>query len=271
MSGNGEAAAQYARTGWPVFPVRPSRTDCPAPGSCACKAPLTRHGVDDAATDQATVQRYWDQHPDANVAIATGGAGPVVLDVDVAHGRPGYASLNEAIRVGLVPVPMATVRTPSGGLHLYYASTPGQRCGSLPDRGLDWRAERGYVLAPPSAVHGKPYVLVSRQASPATINFHVLRDHFKPQSQQSAWLPRDRPCDTARLAGWVARLQPGNRNSGLWWAAWRASQAGDHAAIEQIALAALSTGLSLAEIDRTIASARHAAAHPRGQAQREPG
>jgi hypothetical protein len=271
MSRNGAAAAQYAQAGWPVFPARPSRADCPAPGSCACKAPLTRHGVDDATTDLAAVERYWDRYPDANVAIATGGGGPVVLDVDVAHGRPGYASLNEAIRAGLVPQAMTTVRTPSGGLHLYFAAVPGQRCGSLPDRGLDWRAERGYVLAPPSAVHGKPYVLVCRQASLATIDFHRLRDHFQPPSPRTQWQAGDGQRDTARLADWVARLQPGNRNSGLWWAAWRAAQAGDHAAIEQIAEAALGTGLGPREIDRTIASARHAAAHPRSQAQREAG
>jgi Bifunctional DNA primase/polymerase, N-terminal len=181
MSRNGDAAAQYARAGWPVFPARPSRADCPAPGSCACKAPLTRHGVDDATSDPLAVQRYWDRQPEANVAIATGGPGPVVLDVDVAHGRPGYASLNEAIRAGLVPQPMATVRTPSGGLHLYYEATPAQRSGSMPDRGLDWRAERGYVLAPPSAVHGRPYVLVSRQASQATIDSRGCATTSSPQ------------------------------------------------------------------------------------------
>lgn len=271
MSRNGEAAARYARSGWPVFPCRPDRADCPASGSCACKAPLTRHGVDDATANLAAVQRYWRRHPDANIAIATGGAGPAVLDVDVAHGRPGYASLNEAIRAGLVPAPMMTVRTPSGGLHLYYAATAGQRNGSLPDRGLDWRAERGYVLAPPSAVHGTPYVLVSREASVTTIDFHALRVHFQPPALRPAWQPGDSQRDTARLAGWVARLQPGNRNSGLWWAAWRAAQAGDHAALEQIASAAASTGLGPHEIDRTIASARRAAAHPRRQAQREAG
>jgi len=271
MSRNGDAAARYAQAGWPVFPARASRPGCPADGSCGCKAPLTRHGVDDATTDLATVERYWDRHPDANIAIATGGAGPVVLDVDVAHGRPGYASLNEATRAGLVPPPMMTVRTPSSGLHLYYPASPGQRNGSLPDRGLDWRAERGYVLAPPSAVHGRPYILASRQASPATIDLQALRDHFQPQTRRRAWPPGDGRRDTAGLAGWVARLQPGNRNSGLWWASWRAAQAGDQAAIDQIARAAASTGLGQAEIDRTIESARHAAAHPRAQAQREAG
>jgi Bifunctional DNA primase/polymerase, N-terminal len=266
---NGLGAAAYARAGWPVFPVRPSQPDCPAPESCTCKAPLTRHGVDGATTDLAAVERYWYGHPNANVAIATGWPGPVVLDVDIAHGRPGYVSLNQAIRAGLVPAPMATVRTPSGGLHLYYAPTAGQRNGSLPERGLDWRAERGYVLAPPSAVHGKPYVLTSTSAERASIDFGKIRNHFLVTSARPERLPRDSTRDTSRLAGWVTRLQPGNRNSGLWWAAWRAAQAGDQAAIDQIARAALTTGLGQREVDRTITSALHAAAHPRAQAERE--
>lgn len=268
-SRNGAEAAAYARAGWPVFPVRASQPDCLAPESCACKAPLTRHGVDGATTDLAAVELYWRRHPDANVAIATGWPGPVVLDVDVAHGRPGYASLNEAIRAGLVPAPMATVRTPSGGLHLYYAPTPGQRNGSLPERGLDWRAERGYVLAPPSAVHGKPYVCTSTRAEGVPIDFSKIRDHFQIAQARRKWQPRDGARDTSRLADWVARLQPGNRNSGLWWAAWRAAQAGDHAVVDQIARAALSTGLGQREVDRTITSALHAAAHPRAAVQRE--
>jgi hypothetical protein len=55
----------------------------------------------------------------------------------------------------------------------------------------------------------------------------------------------------------------------LWWAAWRAAQVGDRAAIAQIARAALTTGLGQQEVDRTITSALHAAAHPRAQARRE--
>jgi hypothetical protein len=269
ISRNSVAATAYARAGWPVFPVRPSQPDCLAVESCTCKAPLTRHGVDGATIDLAAVERYWCRHPDANVAVATGWPGPVVLDVDVAHGRPGYASLNEAIRAGLVPAPMATVCTPSGGLHLYYAPTPGQRNGSLPDRGLDWRAERGYVLAPPSAVHGKPYVLTSTRAECVPIDFSKIRRHFQIAAARPARQPRDSARDTSRLAGWVARLQPGNRNSGLWWAAWRAAQAGDRTAIDEISRAALTTGLGQREVDRTISSALHAAAHPRAQAQRE--
>jgi Bifunctional DNA primase/polymerase, N-terminal len=264
-----EAAAAYAQRGWPVFPARPDNPGCGSPGGCVCKAPGTAHGVDDATTDLALIERYWDRSPEANVAIATGGAGPAVLDVDVAHGRPGYASLRQAIKAGLVPPPTVTVRTPSGGAHLYYAAVPGQRNGSLPAQGLDWRAERGYVLAPPSAVHGRPYVLTHSGGDMATIDFNGLRSYFQPSSQPAEQRQRDGPHDTSRLADWVARLQPGNRNSGLWWAAWRAAQARDHATITQISQAALTTGLGRPEIDRTIASAMHTADHPRDRAQRQ--
>ena len=64
--------------------------------------------------------RLWTRRPDMNVAIATGGDGPDVLDVDVAHGKPGYSSLHAAIRAGLVPLPMGRASTPSGGMHLHY-------------------------------------------------------------------------------------------------------------------------------------------------------
>jgi hypothetical protein len=93
---------------------------------------------------------------------------------------------------------MATVRTPSGGLHLYYQPTPGQRNGSLPDRGLDWRAERGYVLAPPSAVHGKPYVYTSTRAERVPIDFNKIRDHFQTTQARRTRQPRDSTRDTSR-------------------------------------------------------------------------
>jgi len=69
------------------------------------------------------------------------------------------------------------------------------------------------------------------------------------------------------VAGWY--LQPGNRNPGLWWVAWRAVQDGDNIAVAQISQAALSPGLGQPEVDRTIASALHAAGRPRGIARRE--
>jgi hypothetical protein len=265
MSANADAAQRFARAGWPVFPTRPNREPCPAPDDCPCKAPLTRHGLRDAETDPRTVARFWARHPDANVAIATGAPGPTVLDVDVSHGRPGPQSLNRAIRAGLVPTAGALVRTPSGGQHHYYKGDA-QRNAVLEKSGLDLRGQGGYVVAPPSLVHGKPYELVHYEREMDTsIDFGPIRELLEPQPQRVPWQPREgQPAGgVGHLPGYVARLQPGNRNDLLWWAAWRVAQARDESVMDQLARAAESTGLSRQEVDRTIASARHIADNPR--------
>ena len=67
-----QAAINYAELGYPVFPCAPRR-----------KEPLTKNGCHDATTDISQIEAWWQQHPDANVAIAT--AGLVVIDVDGPH------------------------------------------------------------------------------------------------------------------------------------------------------------------------------------------
>lgn len=247
MDTHQDVAVRYASAGWPVLPVKPD-----------AKEPATKHGVLDAETDPRTVARFWARNPDANVGIATGAPGPTVLDVDVAHGKPGNASLNEAIRAGLVPSPMATIRTPSTGSHLYYEGDE-QRNGSLPKHGLDLRGQGGYVVAPPSTVAGRPYVVVSHSAQPASIDFSKIREHFQPATERPFWQPRDGQQGVAHLADWVADLQEGNRNAGTFWAACRAVEAGDTDALDAIGRAAVSTGLDRRAVDATIASAQRTA------------
>jgi hypothetical protein len=258
MSTHQVAAARYARAGWPVFPVAADRPGCDRGPGCRCKAPLTPHGLNDAETDPRTVTRFWVRHPDANVAIATGAPGPTVLDVDVAHGKPGNRSLNEAIRAELVPSPMAAIRTPSGGSHLYYQGDA-QGNGSMPRKGLDLRGKGGYVVAPPSLVHGRPYEVVSHSAQPASIDFAAIRQHLEPQSERPSWQPPPGRRGVGHLADFVARLEEGNRNPGMFWAACRAIEAGDADTLAAIARAGLSTGLSEREVRASVASARKTA------------
>src|SRR6201995_1827575 len=108
-----EQAERYAAYGWPVFPCHP--------GS---KEPATRHGVHEATTDSRQISRWGGRHPGRNIAIATGGRGPDVLDIDN-HGERGngYGALNQLKRAGLVDGYQAVVQTPSRGIHLYYAGT----------------------------------------------------------------------------------------------------------------------------------------------------
>ena len=234
----------------PLRPLRLARVPLPPRRERADD----RHGVHDAETDPGLIGRWWGRHPGANIAIATGAPGPTVLDVDIAHGKPGYKSLNGAIRAGLVPPPMASVRTPSGGSHLYYQGDE-QRNASLARRGLDLRGRGGYVIAPPSAVGGRSYLVVSYSGQPARIDFAAIRQHLQPEAERPAWHPGRGQHPAVHLAGWVAQLTPGNRNAGLFWAACRAAESGDADALDEIARAAKRTGLDQAAISKTIASA----------------
>jgi hypothetical protein len=155
------AALAYAEAGWPVFPARPDDPACPGGPRCACKAPLTARGFKDATTDLAVIRGWWGKWP-ANVAIATGAPGPDVLDVDVREDGAGWAALSQLKRAGLLTGAQQLVRTPSGGAHLYFTGTP-QTSGRLPRHHLDFKASGGYVLAPPSQVHGRRYELLDHR------------------------------------------------------------------------------------------------------------
>jgi len=77
------------------------------------------------------------------------------------------------------------------------------------------------------------------------------------------------PADVSRLPAWVARLEEGNRNCGLFWAACRAVEAGQACLLDELAAAATTTGLPAREIARTIASARRRASVGMHQARCE--
>ena len=158
------------------------------------------------------------------MAIATGAPGPDVLDVDVKPDGTGLARIQPAqARPGCSPGAQALVRTPCGGLHSYYAGT-GQRNGKLPRHHLDFRGDGGYVLAPPSRVHGSPTscsTTAAGAAGPARLagRQRTARAARACQAAQPAAL-----ADLGGLAAWVAAQQEGNRNDGLFWAACRAAR-----------------------------------------------
>jgi Bifunctional DNA primase/polymerase, N-terminal len=185
-----EAALGYAAHGWPVFPCRPDSPRCPAPERCQCKAPVTPNGFKDATTDPAVIGAWWARWPDANVAIATGAPGPDVLDVDVKPNGNGFAALNRLKRAGLLTDAARLVRTRSRGVHVYYAGTS-QRGGSMPRHRLDFKAAGGYVLAPPSRIHGSPYEMVDQRDGTAALDWQaakrVLDPPRRPVRQPCTW------------------------------------------------------------------------------------
>ena len=237
------AAHRYAQANWPVFPCIPGQ-----------KVPATQHGFLEATTDPDKITWWWSRNPERNLAIATGSPGPDVLDVDVHEDGNGFAAFNRLRREGLLDGASAYVRTPSGGLHAYFTGSE-QGNGRLPRHHLDFRSHGGYILAPPSRIGDKPYELLKHHESVAGLDWAAVTRLLDPQPQHRPDRAAERPADTSRLAGWVARLPEGNRNDGLFWAANRALDAG-LTDLGELADAARQAGLKDREITRTLTSAR---------------
>ena len=256
------AALGYARAGWPVHPCTWSteagcscgEPDCGSPG----KHPLTRWR-DAATTDPETIARWWTRWPVANVGIATGGRGPDVVDIDTSNGKPGRESLARLRTAGLVSGAVATVRTWSGGLHLYYAGS-GQGNSALHTAGVDFRSSGGYVLAPPSTIFGRAYQLIARRPpTGVTVDWAAIRRLLAPAPPAGSVRP-GRYSSHDALVRWVAGRRSGSRNEGLYWAARRATETG--AGLEVLAAlvaAAVSAGLPEQEAQRTVRSAQQRA------------
>ncbi len=150
MSPLHKAALAYAARGVPVFPVGQDKR--PLPGS---------RGHKDATTDPERINMWYAQS-EHNIATVPALSGLRVVDIDDKNGHHGSASW-----AALCPeaVETLTVRTPSGGLHLYFQGTMRPSAGRLGD-GLDVRSEDSYVLLPPSIIDGVAYEIIN-SAPPA--------------------------------------------------------------------------------------------------------
>ena len=154
-------ALAYARMGWRVFPVHYMLPD----GRCSCqfrknlpecrakkpgKHPVIKGWPERAATDPNQIEQWWNEDFQYNIGMATGN-GIVVLDVDVSEGKPGPANL-AALEAEHGALPETTSQqTGSGGRHyLFRTDKPiGISEGKIA-KGLDIRANGGYVILPPS-------------------------------------------------------------------------------------------------------------------------
>jgi hypothetical protein len=165
------AALAYAARGLHVFPCfeitgddcacppnHPSRTGahCGSPG----KHPRTKNGVKDATTDVAQITKWWTQWPTANVAIAAGASGLLVVDVDPRNGGDDALHALESRHGRLPDTPRQL--TGGGGVHILlrrperpYVRGPRHGLG----RGVDLKADGGYIIAAPSThLSGRAYV-----------------------------------------------------------------------------------------------------------------
>ena len=149
-----EWALRYANMGLRVFPLQE--------GSKSKQ--VLRSWKNEATVDKETIQKWWDKNPKYNIGIATGNS-LLVVDVDVKNGAEGQESFNT---YGSSLPSTATVKTPSGGYHMYYWVKGEFKNKINLYEGIDIRSDNGYVLAPPSVINGKKYKWLSEDINDAT-------------------------------------------------------------------------------------------------------
>ncbi|MFJ5548696.1 bifunctional DNA primase/polymerase [Streptomyces sp. NPDC093225] len=211
-------ALWLAAHGYPVHPLKPGaktpaancescRREAHQPADCPCLAHRRWcHGFHAATTDTTLIQDWWSYEPGFGVGVSCGPAGLVVIDVD-AHtdvlpprdrllpGIPidervdltglssGYDTLAllAAYRGRPDPTNDATtlrVRTPSGGLHIWYRTSPGtpafrSSSGTSTRVALAWqvdvRATGGYIIAPTTHTAAGTYEALPGSRTPALL------------------------------------------------------------------------------------------------------
>lgn len=241
-------ALALARGGWHVLPLRG-------------KVPATPHGVKDASADPAQLQRWW-QRPGANIGARV----PrelLVLDVDPQNGGD-FAALEAAAGCALPETMTVISGRGTGGHHRYYLHPGGQLTARRLPAGIDLKTSTGYCVMPPSLhpATGNPYrwgeVITPAPLPPAVVS--LLRRQLPPRPVQHALQPNgqnEHARKAAHLAQFVAGLQEGERNRGLFWAACRmAEDRHPEQSFQMLEDAAQRAGLHLSEARETIRSAR---------------
>lgn len=238
-----EAALNYAKNGWPVFPVKERD-----------KVPLTVRGFKDATKDEATIRAWWSRWPDANIGLPTGeSAGVAVVDIDPRHGGDESIDFLAGANGGIPPTKVCM--TGGGGRHLYFDFVPGFKntAGRL-GKGIDTRGDGGYVILPPS-VHssGTEYFWEDESEKVST-----LPDWLQPGLKPAQLAAGNLGFNAGPTKASGAPVEEGGRNVAAASLAGQYLRAGD--SIDSVLLqvkawnAANPSPLPTAEVERTVVS-----------------
>ncbi|WP_234436299.1 bifunctional DNA primase/polymerase [Streptomyces sp. NRRL S-813] len=266
-----EDVLDLAAVGMHVFPLRPND-----------KRPAVDHREQRATTDPDRITRCWSHAP-YGVGIACGPSCLVVVDLDTAKGdtppAPGVETSEDVLAMlyahhgDLYPFGMPTARTASGGTHLYFRAPDGREVRNSASKvgwKVDVRAAGGYVVAPPSAYRGSPYVWLKapHEASPIPLPTW-LAEAAAPRPAPAR--PVAMPAAVKNATGYVAAAlhneiqrvldaQPGTRNDALVRASFSLARlaAGGQLpaaiAVEALYAAGQSVGLPYREVVATVTS-----------------
>ena len=155
---NLNAALMLAVAGIRIFPAG------------ADKRPLLKGWQDAASADAATIRTWWD-HATALPAIPCGQNNFVVIDCDHHNGgADGVAAFKSLVTAhGALPRQVPLVKTPNGGLHVYFKQPNGEALGNgrgaLPP-GIDVRGAGGFVIGPGARLpDGRGWIAVEGRAA----------------------------------------------------------------------------------------------------------
>ncbi|MEV6840963.1 bifunctional DNA primase/polymerase [Streptomyces sp. NPDC051133] len=188
------AALAAAARGWRIHPLRPGSKAsalhgehaCPHTGECTSGHVKWEQR---ATTDPDRIRAAWSAGA-FNIGIATGPSGLVVVDLDIpkqnsqgsADAPDGATTLSALCERAGVPWPTTyTVRTPSGGMHLYFTSPPGVRLPCTAKTvapNVDTRAWGGNIVAAGSVTTAGAYEVTDN--APVAVLPAWLLHHLRP-------------------------------------------------------------------------------------------
>ncbi|MFI5689755.1 bifunctional DNA primase/polymerase [Streptomyces sp. NPDC051636] len=206
------------------------RTTPHPPAGCPC-LPAGRwcHGFHAATLDQRRITQWWGTHPEFGVGVACGPAGLVVIDIDAHPSQPpsrdrilpgipigdhidltglanGFHTLAvlAALRGRPSPADDETtlrVRTPSGGLHVWYRAADNRRwqcsSGSSQGRALAWqvdvRAHGGYIVGPGTVTSQGTYTPLGDIREPAVLPAWLAQELERTGHLPAPSIPAPRP------------------------------------------------------------------------------
>lgn len=139
------AARAYASMGWPVLPLVTRE-----------KRPANENGLTGASTDLDQIDEWWQRWPKANIGLRTGDAFDV-LDLDSKEAVETLQILvvaqmaedGEALIGFTKYIHHGPIQSTGKGFHLLFEPT-GARNFANRYPGIDFRGQRGYIVASPS-------------------------------------------------------------------------------------------------------------------------
>ena len=132
-----KSALSLAENGFFVLPVKTAKT------------PYIKNWQNDASNNPKLINEWWNQWPEAGVAIHTGKSKLIVVDVDPRNG--GEESFKSLIKAhGADWLSKYKVKTGGGGTHYYYQVAGNVEYPKLLGKGIDLQSGNQYVIAPPS-------------------------------------------------------------------------------------------------------------------------